>query len=144
MVKPQKKRERKRKKYCKNWLNVNYYNSGLDIWMKMKVLVAQSCLTLVPARLLCPWDFPDKNTEVGRHSISRGSSWPRDWNPVSCIAGRCFTVWATRGSRSRYLDIFNLFFSQLPCIFENSQNKPEAGKEQKWRVQIIYSQFLKL
>ena len=27
---------------------------------------------------------------------SRGSSWPRDWTQVSCIAGRFFTNWATR------------------------------------------------
>ena len=26
--------------------------------------------------------------------FSRGSSWPRDWTQVSCIAGRRFTVWA--------------------------------------------------
>ena len=25
----------------------------------------------------------------------RGSSWPRDWTWVSCIAGRFFTIWAT-------------------------------------------------
>ena len=24
------------------------------------------------------------------------SSWPRDWTRVSCIAGRLFTIWATR------------------------------------------------
>ena len=29
-------------------------------------------------------------------SFSRGSSQPRDRTRVSCIAGRCFTVWATR------------------------------------------------
>ena len=29
-------------------------------------------------------------------SFSRGSSWPRDWTLVSCIAGRFFTIWATR------------------------------------------------
>ena len=29
-------------------------------------------------------------------SFSRGSSWPRDRTQVSCIAGRFFTVWATR------------------------------------------------
>ena len=29
-------------------------------------------------------------------SFSRESSWPRDWTQVSCIAGRCFTLWATR------------------------------------------------
>ena len=28
--------------------------------------------------------------------FSRGSSHPRDWTRVSCIADRCFTVWATR------------------------------------------------
>ena len=28
-------------------------------------------------------------------SFSRGSSWPRDWNRVSCIIGRFFTGWAT-------------------------------------------------
>ena len=28
--------------------------------------------------------------------FSRGSSQPRDWTRVSCIAGRFFTVWATR------------------------------------------------
>jgi len=29
-------------------------------------------------------------------SFSRGSSWPRDCTPVSCTAGRFFTVWATK------------------------------------------------
>ena len=29
-------------------------------------------------------------------SFSRGSSWPRDRTQGSCIAGRCFTLWATR------------------------------------------------
>ena len=27
---------------------------------------------LYPARLLCPWDFPDKNTEVGWHFFLQG------------------------------------------------------------------------
>ena len=30
---------------------------------------------------------------------SRGSSWPRDRTPVSCIAGGFFTVWATKVQR---------------------------------------------
>ena len=29
-------------------------------------------------------------------SFSRGSSWPRNWTQVSCIAGRFFTDWAMR------------------------------------------------
>ena len=29
-------------------------------------------------------------------SFSRGSSWPRDRTQVSCVAGTCFNLWATR------------------------------------------------
>ena len=29
-------------------------------------------------------------------SFSRESPWPRDWTWVSCIAGRCFAIWATK------------------------------------------------
>ena len=34
--------------------------------------------------------------------FSSGSSWPRDWTQVSRIAGRFFTVWATRESYYTY------------------------------------------
>ena len=43
-------------------------------------LVAKSCLTLLwphglqPAKLLCPWDFPGKNTGVGCHFLLQGIS----------------------------------------------------------------------
>ena len=42
------------------------------------MLVAQSCPALcdpmdyMPARLLCPWNSPDKNTGVGCHSLLQG------------------------------------------------------------------------
>ena len=32
-------------------------------------------------------------------SFSQGSSQPRDWTQVSCIAGTCFNIWATREAR---------------------------------------------
>ena len=32
-------------------------------------------------------------------SFSRGSSWPRDWTWVSCMAGRFFTDWVTREAK---------------------------------------------
>ena len=32
--------------------------------------------------------------------FSRGSSWPRDRTQVSCIAGRCFTLWATKEAQT--------------------------------------------
>ena len=56
---------------------------------------------LYPTRLLCPWNFPGKNTGMGCYSLLQGSSWPRDWtlvSYVSCIAGRFFTHWAIRGA----------------------------------------------
>ena len=64
--------------------------------------VAQSCLSLCN-----PMDcsllgssvhgiFPARLLEWVAISFSRGSSQPRDQTQVSCIAGRCFTIWATR------------------------------------------------
>ena len=38
-------------------------------------------------------------------SFSRGSSWPRDWTWVSCIAGRFFTIWATRKMCIKYITV---------------------------------------
>ena len=64
--------------------------------------VAQSCPTLCD-----PMDcglsgssidgiFQARVLEWIAISFSRGSSWPRNQTQVSCIAGRHFTVWATR------------------------------------------------
>ena len=50
---------------------------------------------LWPARFLCPWNSPGKNTGVGCHFLLQGSSGPRDWTHASCgscIAGRVFTA----------------------------------------------------
>ena len=47
-------------------------------------------------RLLCPWDFPGKNTGVGCHFfLQRGSSWPGDWTEVSCSRKWILSHWAT-------------------------------------------------
>ena len=50
---------------------------------------------LQPARLLCPWNSPGKNTGVDCHFLLQGSSQPRDWIWVSHIAGRFFSILAT-------------------------------------------------
>ena len=69
---------------------------------KVKVLVTQSCPT--------PWDPMDwsppgssvpgilqaRILEWVATPFSRGSSQPRVWTQVSYVAGRFFTVWATR------------------------------------------------
>ena len=48
--------------------------------------------------------------------FSRGSSWPRDWTGVSCIAGGFFTSWDTRESLKRCKNSaynFHLCFRQI-------------------------------
>ena len=68
-----------------------------SFWFFFTIQVAQSSLTLcdpmdytvhgiLQARILERVIFP----------FSRGSSQPRDWTQVSCIAGGFFTSWATR------------------------------------------------
>ena len=64
--------------------------------------VAQSCLTLCDPMDCSPpassvhGIFQARILEWVAISFSRGSSRPRGQTWVSCIAGRCFTIWATR------------------------------------------------
>ena len=55
----------------------------------------------VATRLLCLWNSPGKNTGVGSHSFLQGIFPTRDGTQVSCIAGRFFTVWASREGTRR-------------------------------------------
>ena len=64
--------------------------------------VTQLCLTLcnpmdcnLPGSAVCGI-FQARVLEWVAISFSKGSSWPRNRTQVSCIAGRRFTVWATR------------------------------------------------
>ena len=43
------------------------------------------CAKSWAVRLLCPWNFPGKNTGVGCHFL------PRDWTCISCVS--CFGRW---------------------------------------------------
>ena len=50
---------------------------------------------------------------------SRGSSWPRDWTWVSCMAGGFFTLWAARQAHSTCLGeslISSLSFLRNHCV----------------------------
>ena len=82
------------------------------------VLVTQSCPTLCD-----PMDCSMPGSSV--HGIlqailewvaipfSRGSSWLRNWIQVSCIAGRLFTVWATREALTWMIGIID----RCVCVF---------------------------
>ena len=51
--------------------------------------------------------------EWGDIAFSRGSSPPREWNQVSRIAGRFFTVWAAREAQNDHPDHFQR--KKKPC-----------------------------
>ena len=67
------------------------------------------------------WDFPGKKTGVGCISFSRGSSWPRDWTHISCLAGRFFIIeppgkpLLNRSDKSRHLVSFLILGKRL-CL----------------------------
>ena len=80
---------------------IRYHFTAVRKWSEWNK-VAQSCPTLCN-----PMDCSIPGSSI--HGIlqarilewvaiffSRGSSWPRDRTRVSCIAGRCFTLWATK------------------------------------------------
>ena len=84
------------------------FNKGtyiyIYIWVKLLVvLVAQSCLTLCD-RMDCSLPGSSVHGILPRIlewvaiPISRGSSQSRGWTWVSCLAGRFFSIWATRGA----------------------------------------------
>ena len=66
-----------------------------------KLVVTQSCLTLFnpmgwsPPGSLVHGILQTRILEWVSVSFSRGSSQPRNWTQVSCVAGGVFTIWAT-------------------------------------------------
>ena len=55
---------------------------------------------LYPTRLLCPWNFPSKNTGMGCHSLLQGIFLTLGSNLDLLHASELFTIWATRKSFS--------------------------------------------
>ena len=53
------------------------------------------CHRLWPVRLLCPWDFPSKHTEVGCHFLLQGIFLTQGSNRVSFTGRRILYPWAT-------------------------------------------------
>ena len=75
------------------WSHHNTEEPPPQIWVQWisqaatcEVLVVQLCLTLrphglQPTRLLCPWDFPGKDTGVGCHFLLQGIFLTQGQNP---------------------------------------------------------------
>ena len=87
----------------------------------VKVLVAQSCLTLCNPMDCSPPDFSVHGILQARIlewvaiPFSRESSRLRDRSQVSCIAGRFFTIWATR--EAHVLSCSSFAVQLLNCVW---------------------------
>ena len=71
---------------------------------------------LLPARLLCPWDFPGKNTRVDCHALLQGVK------PVSLVSpalvGMFFTTSATWEAQEHLLNLnLNSAINFVLCDF---------------------------
>ena len=77
----------------------------LDLLIKKLKVKLLSCVQLFGTPWTITYQAPLRGILQARIlewvaiSFSRGSSQPRDWTQVSCIAGRCFNLWATREAR---------------------------------------------
>ena len=107
----------------------DYYNYE---W-KVKVLVAQSCPTLCD-----PMDYSLPGSSVRGIcqapilkwiviSFSKGSSWPRNWTWVLCIAGTLFRVWAIPSAKDVSGLLVSLSLSDQDCLLIGFQ-----GNQSKW------------
>ena len=81
------------------------------------------------------------------YPFSSGSSQPRNWTRVSCIAGRFFTSWATREaqsesvSRSAVADFLQNVVCQVPLSMEFSRQEYWSGwvsSRPRNRTQVFY------
>ena len=71
---------------------------------------------------------------MGCHFLLQGSSWPRDRTQVSRIAGRHFTIWATREvlscftSMFCYLKTFFLFIFLASQVILHEEDRAKSGR----------------
>ena len=83
---------------------------------------------LQPARLLCPWDSPAKNTGVGCHALLQGI-FPGLWHLglLYCITGGLLAIWATREALSSPKAGIKMIMYGFNCqAWEGSELTPEV------------------
>ena len=108
---------------------VSLYDPHLHWIPQARVSVAELCLTLCdpldcnPPASSVNGILQARIVEWVTIHFSRGCFWPRDWTQVSCIAGRVFTIWATRETPSQKLGII-VESSHLFCTPFSQVNIP--------------------
>ena len=110
----------KTQQWPQDWKRSVFIPISKKVKVKSENEVAQSCLTLCdPMDCSLPGlsvhgVFQARILEWVAISFSRGSSPPRDQTQISCIAGRCFTLWVTR-EESQCQRMFKLPYN-CPCF----------------------------
>ena len=101
-------------------------------------LVVKSCLILLrpcePARLLCPWNFPGKNTGVGCHFLLQGIFPSQGSNPHLLLGRQILYHWATRESCLWFY--LCEFLSQAGSLVLSITSSP-GSKRSSWIVIIF-------
>ena len=68
---------------------------------------------LQPTRLLCPWNSPGKNTEMGCHSLLQGIFLTQGLNPGLLYCRQILYHLSHQGSSSIWLPIFKNYVSEF-------------------------------
>ena len=107
----------------------------LSLWLllsKKCMLVIQSCLTLCgpmdcnPSGSAAHGILQARLLEGVAIPFCRGSSWPRDQTQISCIAGRFFTIWATREAHKGSLILWGLHHRACGILVPQLGIKPAS------------------
>ena len=118
-------------------------------WKKSGSEVAQSCPTLCDPRdcslpgFSVHGIFQARVLEWVAISFSRGSSWPRDRPQVSCIAGRRFTLWATRDyyAKTSFILITEFLVTLKVCAWGRTVPKASYRVENEWIAECLWMQI---
>ena len=112
------------------------------------MLVAQSCPTLCksmdcsPAASSVHGILQARILEWAAIPFSRGSAQPRDWTGVSCIAGRFFSVWATREANFISNQFTERLLESARCqvlcyVLEIRYKWPQEGQSQVGKIKKV-------
>ena len=75
-------------------------------------------LGLKPTRLLCPWDFPGKNTGLGCHDLLQGIFLTQRSNPLLLHCRQILYHWATRNTQNKQTKKLNKI-----CVWGGNSSK---------------------
>ena len=94
-----------------NWSSQYYYNILILLFSHSVILFCTAWT--ITARLLCPWDFPDKNTGVGCHFLLQGISLTQRSNLGLLNGKQILYHWAPREAIGPYWEVLLNFLYQV-------------------------------